>query len=261
MLKKRIVFQLLSDGEYFYLSRNFNLQKVGDLRWLSKMFDLDSLLGYVDEISVVNVSKRDPRVLEEHLGHISRSAFTPMSLTGGIDSLETCHWLVDMGVEKWGFKSKIFTEPEFLAQVADEFGSQALLAHLDYRDTADDGKIVYSDGGSVARGSLESAVAVALDSRVGEIVFHSISREGTGRGFDSGIRTDILNCGVPATLSGGAGQASHFHEVFDNPAVTGFATANLLNFIRGGIKSVRDSLSGSYESVSKLEPPQSKINL
>lgn len=256
MLKKRLVFQLLTDGKAFYLSRNFNLQKVGDFDWLEKHFSIGRLLGSIDELAIVNISNGPIYNLEHHIKSLSDISFSPMSLTGGIRSIEDCRWLVQNGVEKLGFNSSLFGDTKVIHEAVNELGSQAILAHLDYRQQpGKNQRIAYSDHGLIERGFLEAAIELSLGVHVGEIVLHSISREGTGTGFDSELATQFEKVGIPITLSGGAGRTEHFSDVIGTPAVTGLATSNILNFMADGLHEVRKSLCASGANLANLVPP------
>ena len=56
-LKKRIIFTLLFCKDYFYLSRNFRLQKIGDLDWLKSNYNFNNVSFYIDELIILNVSR------------------------------------------------------------------------------------------------------------------------------------------------------------------------------------------------------------
>ena len=59
---KRIIFTLLFSDNNFYLSRNFTLQKVGDIKWLKKNYDFQKLLFSVDELIILNVDREKKKI-------------------------------------------------------------------------------------------------------------------------------------------------------------------------------------------------------
>ena len=69
MLKKRVIFTLLYDNGSFMLSRNFRLQKVGDLKWLKKNYNFSKLSFSIDELIVLDVTrtKRDKNKFLDHI--------------------------------------------------------------------------------------------------------------------------------------------------------------------------------------------------
>ncbi len=58
MLKKRLIFTLLVDGDNFVLSRNFNLQKVGDINWLLDNYNFSNVSNFIDELVVLNIRNK-----------------------------------------------------------------------------------------------------------------------------------------------------------------------------------------------------------
>ena len=59
MIKKRIIFTFYYYEGYFVQSRNFSLQKVGDIEWIKKNFDLEKISNYIDEVAIINLSTND----------------------------------------------------------------------------------------------------------------------------------------------------------------------------------------------------------
>ena len=59
MLKKRIIFTLLYIDGFFYQSRNFNLQKVGDVQWLKKNYNFQNISFFIDELIILNISRNE----------------------------------------------------------------------------------------------------------------------------------------------------------------------------------------------------------
>ena len=88
MLKKRLIFTLLYADGHFMQSRNFNIQKVGDINWLRKNYNLNSISSYIDELIILDIS-RAKRSLDEfimNLKKISKEFFIPITAGGGIRS-------------------------------------------------------------------------------------------------------------------------------------------------------------------------------
>ena len=99
MLKKRVIFTLLYDNGSFMLSRNFRLQKVGDLQWLKKNYNFSKLAFSIDELVLLNVTrtKRDHEKFINHVRALSEVCFIPIAAGGGIRDVELAHRLVNNG--------------------------------------------------------------------------------------------------------------------------------------------------------------------
>ena len=88
MLKKRIIFTLLYIDGFFYQSRNFNLQKVGDVQWLKKNYNFQNISFFIDELIILNIS-RNEKNLDKFITvvkKVSEFSFVPVTVGGGINS-------------------------------------------------------------------------------------------------------------------------------------------------------------------------------
>ena len=129
MLKKRIIFTLLYDSGNFMLSRNFILQKVGNAEWLEKNYDFSKLSFYIDELIILDVSRKHKNQTEffEILKSITKKSFVPVSAGGGIKSVQDAHSFLRSGADKVVINSAIFDQPVIVNEIAREFGKQSII--------------------------------------------------------------------------------------------------------------------------------------
>jgi cyclase len=104
MLKKRIIFTLLYNDGFFVQSRNFNLQKVGDFKWIIKNYNFRNISFFIDELIILDISrdKRDINKFIYSVENIIDSCFVPVAVGGGIDSLEKAKILLSKIADKVG---------------------------------------------------------------------------------------------------------------------------------------------------------------
>ena len=110
MLKKRVIFTLLyCDGSYM-LSRNFRLQKVGDLHWLKENYNFSQISFFIDELIVINISRshNNQKSFLLDLEKLSKDCFLPISAGGGIRSPNTAKDLFNSGADKILLNTAIF---------------------------------------------------------------------------------------------------------------------------------------------------------
>ena len=102
MLKKRIIFSLLFSEGYFYLSRNFRLQKIGDMNWLLNNYDFSNVSKSIDELIVLDVTRgpRDSNLFLDAVRKILEGVFIPISLGGGIKNFNDAKIYFDSGADK-----------------------------------------------------------------------------------------------------------------------------------------------------------------
>lgn len=246
MLRKRIIFVLIYADGYFYQSRNFRLQRVGDLKWLETNYNFPETAKSIDELIVLNASRdcKDITLFSEAISAIVKNIFIPIAAGGGINSMLDAKKLLESGADKIVLNSAIFHHSNCVHEIADLFGSQCIIASIDYK-THHDQLTVFSNNGSIPEHSLEKHLQHTNKLPIGEILLNSMDRDGTGFGFD----IDTVNLldqknthSRPVILSGGAGNYKHFEQAFLQTNITALATANLFNFIGDGLEFARSFL-------------------
>ena len=102
MLKKRLIFTLLVDGEDFVLSRNFTLQKVGNIEWLLKNFNFLKISSFIDELIILNVrnKKKNFKKFCSIIQDVTREIFIPIAAGGGIENVDDVKNILRNGADK-----------------------------------------------------------------------------------------------------------------------------------------------------------------
>ena len=171
MLKKRLIFTLLLHQGTFQLSRNFSLQGVGNLDWLQKYYDFTAIEHSVDELVLLNVTRGEKRMplFCDRIAQLSLTAFMPISAGGGVRTIDDAYRLLDAGADKLVVNNSIFSTPEFVEELAKRFGSQCVVASLDYRGSGERAE-VYTDAGKVRAGmNMKEAVLRTQEVGGGEL--------------------------------------------------------------------------------------------
>jgi cyclase len=243
MLTKRLIFTLLYDSGSFMLSRNFRLQKIGDLDWLEDNYGF-STVGYaIDELVVIDVSRQSRNTPQfcEDLKQLTRDCFAPITAGGGIRTIEHVHQLLRSGADKVVINTSLHDQPELVEEIATEFGRQCIVASIDVQKI--DGTYqVFKNNGTVKVGeSLEHVLLKCAGLPVGEIHIESIDRDGTGNGLDLEILEFVKHVkDLPLILMGGIGNADHIIAGLKDNRVDAVATGNLLNFMGDGLARARE---------------------
>ena len=246
MLKKRIIFTLLFDRGRFMLSRNFRLQKVGDLSWLQRNYNFADVAFFIDELIVLDVTRgvRDLDAFCAALKGISAGCFAPIAAGGGIDSVDHARRLLRSGADKVVLNSALADNPALVREIAQEFGQQCVVGSVDVKRDGTGGYDAYIRNASHRLDvPVPEALGCHTDGAVGEIYLNCIDRDGTGQGYDLGT-LELLPAGwaQPVILAGGVGNAKHFAEGLADPRVDAVATAHLFNFVGNGLKKARHAL-------------------
>jgi len=151
---------------------------------------------------------------------VSRTAeqvFMPLTVGGGIRTLEDIRMLLQAGCDKVSINSNACKNPEFVKQAAEKFGSQCIVVNIDPRRVLRDGKEfweVFINGGRTPTGLQAVEWAEQVETLgAGEIVVTSMDRDGTKDGYDLPITLAVSQrVSIPVVASGGAGRPEHLVE-------------------------------------------------
>jgi len=248
MAKKRIIFVLLYDQGHFSLSRNFTLQRVGDLEWLNKNYNFENVSRFIDELVVLNVTREsdlDWNLFVQTVRAIAEQTFVPIAVGGFNQDVRLAHNLLRSGADRLVVNSALFENIEFVTHLVAEYGRQSIVGSIDVQIVGNEWNSVLTRKGSRTLGVHDSKIFDSFPSElVGEILLRSIRRDGTGQGLDFemvGLRPESLSS-LPLILSGGIGKAEHMVEGLQLPTVSGVATANLFNFVGSGLSDARSTV-------------------
>ncbi|WP_250030500.1 imidazole glycerol phosphate synthase subunit HisF [Paractinoplanes maris] len=201
-----------------------DLRDAGDPVELAAAYDAQG----ADELTFLDVtaSSDDRGTMLDVVRRTAESVFIPLTVGGGVRSVENVDVLLRAGADKVGVNTAAIARPELIREIAERFGNQVLVLSLDVRRSAEQpsGWEVTTHGGRRSAGldAIEWAARVA-ELGAGEILLNSMDADGTKAGFDLDLIAAVRAVvGIPVIASGGAGVVEHFP-----PAVTAGADAVL----------------------------------
>jgi cyclase len=248
MLTKRLIFSLLYDNGSFMLSRNFRLQKIGDLNWLEVNYGFSIVSYQIDELVVIDVSRqnRDSAKFCEALKQLTQDCFAPISAGGGIKTLEHARELLRSGADKIVVNSALHDQPELVEILANEFGRQCIVASIDAQKINNSYRVFKHNGTVETAHSLDEFLLRCAGLPIGEIYLTSIDRDGTSNGIDFEMLEHVAHIkDLPLIIKGGVGNADHIISGLADNRVDAVATAHLLNFMGNGLARARElAISG-----------------
>jgi cyclase len=256
MLRKRIIFSLIYDSGFFMQSRNFRLQKVGDLNWLEKNYNFQAIASSLDEIIVLNASKGVKNIKEfsTTISNLVKGVFVPIAAGGGIKTIEDAELLFNSGADKIVLNTSIFEDPVLVRYLVKHYGSQSIVASVDYKFVNKNLEVFIKNGTHKIDLSLIEYIEYINTLEIGEVYLNSIDKDGTGFGYD--IETIKLlgnHLNVPLIIAGGAGNENHLMEGLKIENISAVATANLFNFIGDGLPNARKGLLEKGFNISNWE--------
>jgi len=257
---KRIIFTFLYENDQFILSRNFSRQRIGNERWLFENYNLEKVAYSLDEIMLLNISPSNEFDSKFYnlIEKITKNCFVPITVGGRIYSENCAEKYFRSGADKILINNLNFVNPKITQNIIDTFGSQAVMACVNYKSENEEFTIFSSDGKSKYKKKMNDHLNFLLDLNIGEVLFQSINNDGTGVGLDFSILKEIpKNFHLPLVIMGGVGKKDHVIEGLLNTRIDAVATANILNFIGSSIINLR------IEAIKKgvLIPAFNEFNL
>jgi len=162
-----------------------------------------------DELAFLDIGAtfRSREIMIEIVERVSREIFIPLTVGGGLRTVEDICRILRAGADKVSLGSAALAEPQLLAAAAARFGSQCIVLSIDAKRTGNCWR-VYSHGGRCETDWDAVAWARRGESLgVGEILLNSIDRDGTGQGYDIDLlRSVTAAVTIPVIASGGAGR-------------------------------------------------------
>lgn len=215
MLAKRIIPCLdIKDGRVVKGVNFVNLRDAGDPVEQARLYDAQG----ADELVFLDISATHEgrETTLDLVGRVADTVFMPLTVGGGIRSVDDMRRLLLAGADKVSVNSAAVRQPELLAEGASRFGAQCIVLAVDARRRENGvGWEVYVNGGRIPTGidAVEWNMR-GVELGAGEILLTSMDADGTLAGYDLELtRTVSESVSVPVVASGGAGKPSHFAEV------------------------------------------------
>ena len=243
MLKIRIIPCLDVKNGRIVKGVNFkNLKDAGDPVLTAQVYDE---LG-ADEICFLDIAAtleyRD--VTLDLVRKTSEKCFIPITVGGGIRTIEDIRHLLLNGADKVSFNSAAIRDPDIISTAANKFGSQCIVVAIDANKAKNDKWEIFSHGGTKETGIEAISFAKDMQERgAGEILLTSMDKDGTKDGYDielTKLISDSLN--IPIIASGGAGKLEHFKSVLEKGKASGILAASIFHFGEISIKQVKSYL-------------------
>lgn len=235
MLRTRIIPALLLNGNSLVKSVRFKKHAyIGDPVNTVKIFnELE-----VDELVLLDIgatiNNREPNF--EVLREITDECFMPLAYGGGIKDFATAKRLFSAGVEKIILNSATHTNKNFVKELAEHFGNQAIVVSVDVKKSFWGKYEVWSHSATKNSGKSPVEWAMELVSLgAGEILLTSVDCEGTWSGFDGKLIksvTEVVN--VPVIAHGGAGTAEHIASAVKEAGASAVALGSMMVYQQKG---------------------------
>ena len=252
MITKRIIPCLDVKNGRVVKGVNFEgLNDVSDPVSLAKYYSdngADELVFYD-----ITASFEGRQLFTEILTEVASKIFIPLTVGGGINTLDDFDRVLKCGADKVSVNSGAIKNPDLIEAAAKKYGDQCVVLSADIKRV--DGRFtVFSKGGRENTG-MEAIewIKRCVGNGAGEVVVNSIDTDGVKQGFDLEMLEAVCNAvKVPVIASGGAGNIDHFTKLFESvPRVSAGLAASIFHFGEVKISDLKETLANNNITVRK----------
>ncbi len=229
MHKVRIIPTLLYKDNLVKRKKFKSWRVVGNLYQMIKLYNLRE----VDELIFFDITASKNNSIQFSLiDEFADDCFVPLTIGGGIKTLEHISTLLKVGADKVCINSSSITDIEFVNRAISKYGSQCIVVSIDYKINDQKQREIFINSGNKSTGILlEDHIEKISKLEPGEIILTSIDHDGMMNGYDNDCLKRICkNCDIPIIASGGAGKLDDFFNTITETEVKAISAASIFHF-------------------------------
>lgn len=243
-LAKRIIPCLDVDKGRVVKGVNFvDIRDAGDPVEIARRYNEQG----ADEITFLDITAthEERRTMVETVEKIASEIFIPLTVGGGIRKIEDIRTMLNAGADKVGINSAAISNPDFVRQAADRFGSQCIVIAIDARRVSLPGEPgrweIFTHGGRKPTGIDAVAWAIRMtESGAGEVLLTSMDGDGTKNGYDLALTRAVSEAvKVPVIASGGVGNLQHLVDGITLGKADAVLAASIFHFAEYSIPEAK----------------------
>lgn len=259
MLTRRVIPCLDVDAGRVVKGVSFvDLRDAGDPAELAALYDSEG----ADELVFLDItaSSDDRETMVEVVRKVSSEVFIPLTVGGGIRTVDDMRRMLEAGADKVGVNSAAIRDPELIERCSREFGAQCVVLAIDAKRVQEPAMLelegqepglaeapwqVYTHGGRrpTAVDPIKWA-KIGEELGAGEILLTSMDADGQKTGYDLELTAAVSqNVGIPVIASGGAGEFEHFYDALETGHADAVLAASLFHFGEMRIAEVKSYLA------------------
>ena len=242
MKKKRLIPVLLLKDGYLVQSKSFKYyQNLGNpVQAVKRLSEWGS-----DELIYLDISRGDTYDIERDdlkykntpsflniIEKVSKVTFMPTTVGGKIKNVKDAEKRLAVGADKIAINSAAVENPNFINDLAKEFGSQCVVVSIDVKLLNNKYRILSHGGSKISDYKLDEWLNIVEKNGAGEILINSIDRDGAGTGYDLNLLNFVTDkCNIPVIACGGIGKWEHFYEALSKTKVDAVSAANIFHYV------------------------------
>ena len=252
MLSKRIIPCLdIKDGKVVKGIQFVGIKDVGDPVDLAKRYYQEG----ADELVFLDITATHEKrkAIYEVVSAVAKEVFIPLTVGGGVESIEDIHQLLRAGADKVSINSAAIKNPLLIKEASLSYGSQCIVSAIDVKRV--DGKFhVVIHGGRIDTGIDAIVWAKQVEELgAGEILLTSMDTDGMKEGYDIELLNEVGKIvRIPIIASGGCGKLEDFSEVFEKSNADATLAASLFHYKELSIQEVKNHLENHNIQIRRI---------
>ena len=242
MLKNRIIPCLDVKNGRVVKGINFvDLKDAGDPVEQAKIYSD----GGADEICFLDItaSNENRSTIYEVVKKTSEKCFVPLTVGGGVRSIEDINKLLNCGADKVSINTAAVQNPKIVMESSLKFGSQCIVVAIDAKKEANSWKIFTHGGRNKTDIDVIKFAKQMEEYRAGELLVTSMDRDGTQKGYDIKLMQKISETvNIPVIASGGVGNLDHLAEGITRGKANAVLAASIFHYGKYSIKQAKEYL-------------------
>ena len=253
MKKIRLIGRLDIKGPNLIKGIHFEgLRIIGEPKKYALQYYLDGIdeLIYMDTVATLYGRNN----LLEFVKEIGKNIFIPMTVGGGIRSVDDVYNFLSAGADKVAVNTAAVNKPEIINEISKRFGSQCLVVSIEAKRKSENQWEVYTNNGREKTGKDVTSWAKEVQQLgAGEILLTSIDQDGTQKGFDLNLISNVKkNISIPLIASGGMGKEEDLINVINDCDIDTVALATVLHKNKFSVKELKKILESKNFYVRNL---------
>ena len=250
MLKNRIIPCLdVKNGRVVKGINFIELKDAGDPVEQAKIYSDSG----ADEICFLDItaSNENRETIYEVVKKTSKNCFVPLTVGGGVRSIEDINKLLNCGADKVSINTAAVQNHNLIKEAAKRFGSQCIVVAIDAKKTDENKWSVYTHGGR-ERTDIDAIeyAKISESNGAGEILLTSMDKDGTQSGYDIQLTSKITKAiNIPVIASGGVGSLDHLKDGIVKGGASAVLAASIFHFGTFSIKEAKEYLKSKNVSV------------
>lgn len=239
MLKKRLIISLTFLDGVLFRTKKFK----PDYRYTKNFIDLWS----IDELILIDISKNKfSKKFFDVIKYFSTNCHVPISVGGGIKSLENANEYFKFGADKIILGPNSNLKEDLIKKISEKYGNQSIIQTVDCIKKDNSFVLMRDSGKNFLSNDIISFCKKSVEMGAGEILVNNIDNDGSLLGYDIDLIklvSEKINC--PILALGGAGNWQHIFELFKNTDISAACTQNIFHFTEESIISAKKFLKSN----------------